>query len=203
MRPRRLGFPLIPLLMGILISSAVFAHDPAHHHAAEAPAPASVKVVLSDAPLLDQGGRRVRLAQDVIGERIAVVNFIYTSCTTVCPVSSATFQQLQQRLAASSLGKEVVLVSITVDPLRDTPQRLREYGARYHAAEGWTWLTGAKRDVDSVLKGFGAYTPNFEDHPATVLVGDARGGPWTRFFGFPSVDELLARIDTTHLARKE
>jgi protein SCO1/2 len=181
---------------------AARAHDAAHHHAPEAVAPASAKVALSEAPLLDQGGKRVRLAQDVIGERIAVVNFIYTSCTTVCPVSSATFAQLQKRLGAA-LGKEVVLVSITVDPLRDTPQRLREYGARYHAAEGWTWLTGAKRDVDSVLKGFGAYTPNFEDHPATVLVGDARGGPWTRFFGFPSVDELLARIDTTHLARKE
>ena len=193
---------LVHLAVGMTLCFAARAHDATHHHAPEAVAPASAKVALSEAPLLDQGGKRVRLAQDVIGERIAVVNFIYTSCTTVCPVSSATFAQLQKRLGAA-LGKEVVLVSITVDPLRDTPQRLREYGARYHAAEGWTWLTGAKRDVDSVLKGFGAYTPNFEDHPATVLVGDARGGPWTRFFGFPSVDELLARIDTTHLARKE
>ena len=190
------------LSLGLLIPTVLLAHDE-HHHAASAAAPSTTKVVLRDVPLVDATGKRVRLAKDVIGERIAVVNFIYTSCTTVCPVSSATFQQLQQRLAASSLGKEVVLVSITVDPLRDTPQRLREYGARYHAAEGWTWLTGAKPDVDGALKGFGAYTPNFEDHPATVLVGDARGGPWTRFFGFPSVDELLARIDTTHLARKE
>jgi protein SCO1/2 len=182
---------------------AARAHDAAHHHPPEAVAPASAKVALSEAPLLDQGGRRVRLAQDVIGERIAVVNFIYTSCTTVCPVSSATFQQLQQRLAASSLGKEVVLVSITVDPLRDTPQRLREYGARYSAAEGWTWLTGAKPDVDGALKGFGAYSPRFEDHPATVLVGDARAGKWTRFFGFPSVDDLVARIEAMQLARKE
>ena len=193
---------LVHITVGMALCFAARAHDGAHHHPPEAVAPASAKVALSEAPLLDQGGKRVRLAQDVIGERIAVVNFIYTSCTTVCPVSSATFAQLQKRLGAA-LGREVVLVSITVDPLRDTPQRLREYGARYHAAEGWTWLTGAKRDVDSVLKGFGAYTPNFEDHPAMVLVGDARGGPWTRFFGFPSVDELLARIDTTHLARKE
>jgi protein SCO1/2 len=192
---------LIHLAVGMTLSLAARAHDPAHHHPPEALAPASAKVALSDAPLLDQGGRRVRLAQDVIGERVAVVNFIYTSCTTVCPVSSATFQQLQQRLAAS-LGKEVVLVSITVDPLRDTPQRLREYGARYRAAEGWTWLTGAKRDVDGALKGFGAYTPNFEDHPATVLVGDARAGKWTRFFGFPSVDELVARIEAIQAARE-
>jgi len=190
------------LSMGLLIPSVLLAHDE-HHHAASAAAPGTTKVVLRDVPLVDATGKRLRLAQDVIGERIAVVNFIYTSCTTVCPVSSATFQQLQQRLAASSLGKEVVLVSITVDPLRDTPQRLREYAGRYEAREGWVWLTGTKPDVDSVLKGFGAYSSRFEDHPLMVLIGDARGGPWTRFFGFPSVDELLARIDTTHLARKE
>jgi len=180
---------------------AARAHDAAHHHPPEAVAPASAKVALSDTPLLDQGGKRVRLAQDVIGERIAVVNFIYTSCTTVCPVSSATFAQLQKRLGAA-LGREVVLVSITVDPLRDTPQRLREYGARYRAAEGWTWLTGAKLDVDGALKGFGAYTPNFEDHPAMVMVGDARAGKWTRFFGFPSVDDLVARIEAIQAARE-
>lgn len=193
---------LVQLAVGMTLCFAARAHDPTHHHPPEAVAPSTAKVALSEAPLLDQGGKRVRLAQDVIGERIAVVNFIYTSCTTVCPVSSATFQQLQQRLGAS-LGKEVVLVSITVDPLRDTPQRLREYGARYRAAEGWTWLTGAKPDVDGALKGFGAYTPNFEDHPATVLVGDARAGKWTRFFGFPSVDDLVARIEAMQLARKE
>jgi len=194
--------PALFFSMGALIATAALAHDPAHHHAPAAAAPASAQVVLRDAPLLDASGKRVRLAQEVIGGRIAVVNFIYTSCTTVCPVSSASFQQLQQRLGAR-LGKEVVLVSITVDPLRDTPQRLREYAGRYEAREGWVWLTGAKPDVDSVLKGLGAYSARFEDHPAMVLIGDARGGPWTRIFGFPSVDELVARIETIHLARKE
>jgi protein SCO1/2 len=195
-------YATLHLLAGIAFCLTARAHDPAHHHPAEAAAPASVKVVLRDAPLLDASGKRVRLSQEVIGARIAVVNFIYTSCTTVCPVSSATFQQLQQKLGAR-LGKDVVLVSITVDPLRDTPQRLREYAGRYEAREGWVWLTGAKPDVDSVLKGLGAYSSRIEDHPATVLIGDARGGPWTRIFGFPSVDELMARIDTTHLARRE
>ena len=192
---------LVHLALGMTLCFAARAHDAAHHHPPDAAPPASAKVALSEAPLLDQGGRRVRLAQDVIGERIAVVNFIYTSCTTVCPVSSATFAQLQKRLGAA-LGREVVLVSITVDPLRDTPQRLREYGARYRAAEGWTWLTGAKPDVDGALKGFGAYTPNFEDHPAMVMVGDARAGKWTRFFGFPSVDDLVARIEAIQAARE-
>ena len=194
----------VSIVAALVASPCAWGHDEHHHLApAAAPsAPSAAKVVLRDAPLLDASGKRVRLPQDVIGSRIAVVNFIYTTCTTVCPVSSATFQQLQQKLGPR-LGKEVVLVSLTVDPLRDTPQRLRDYSGRYAARDGWVWLTGAKPDVDGVLKGFGAYTPNFEDHPAMVLVGDARGGSWTRFFGFPSVDELMARIDTMHVARKD
>jgi protein SCO1/2 len=175
------------------------AHDAHSHGTAPAAAAGAAKVVLSDKPLLDQTGRPVRL-HEVIGERIAIVNFIYTTCTTVCPVTSATFAQLQDRLGAA-LGKDVVLVSITVDPVRDTPERLREYSSRHGAREGWVWLTGAKREVDDVLKGFGAYTPNVEDHPAMVLVGDAAIGAWSRFFGFPSVDELLARVDAARRAR--
>jgi protein SCO1/2 len=190
------------LIIGSTVAPAARAHDTAHqHHAAAAPAPRAAKVVLSGAPLVDASGKRLRLAQDVIGERIAVVNFIYTTCTTVCPVASATFQQLQRRLAGA-LGKEVVLVSVSIDPLRDTPDRLGEYAARYEAGDGWVWLTGAKADVDNVLKGFGAYTPNFEDHPAMVLIGDARGGAWTRFFGFPAVDQLLGRVEAMRTERE-
>jgi protein SCO1 len=190
---------LLCFVFGTTALLSARAHDARSHGAAPAAAPGSAKVVLSDGPLLDLAGRPVRLARDIIGERIAIVNFIYTSCTTVCPVSSATFSQLQEHLGAA-LGKEVVLVSITVDPVRDTPERLREYAVRHGAREGWTWLTGAKRDVDEALKGFGAYTPNFEDHPAMVLVGEARGG-WTRFFGFPSVEQLVARVDAARRNR--
>lgn len=175
------------------------AEDHEHHMANAAPAPSAAKVVLRADPLLDVSGRRVGLAKDVIADRIAVVNFIYTNCTTVCPVSSATFEQLQGRLGAA-LGKDVVLVSISVDPLRDTPERLLAYSGRYGARAGWAWLTGTKPDVDAVLKGFGAYTPNFEDHAAMVLVGDASG--WTRFVGFPSVDQLLARVQSVRAARE-
>jgi protein SCO1 len=198
MSPRRLG---AAAAFGLMVAAPAFAHD-AHRHAghqAQA-APGAAKVVLADAPLIDQTGRRVRLAQDVIGGRIAIVNFIYTTCTTVCPVSSATLSQVQERLG-EALGKDVVLVSITVDPVRDTPERMREYAARYGARQGWTWLTGAKRDIDAGLRGFGAYAPNYDDHPAMVLVGDGAAGRWVRFFGFPSAEELLARARALVAAR--
>jgi protein SCO1 len=171
-----------------ILAAPVLAHD-GHHHAAKP----SAKVSLADQVLVDQEGRQRRLVQDVIGKRIAIVNFVYTSCTTVCPVSSALFAQLQERLGPA-LGKDVVLVSITVDPVRDTPERLREFAARYGAGPGWVWLTGGKRELEAVLKGFGAYAPNYEEHPAMVLVGDAQGGTWTRFFGFPPAEQLLEKV---------
>jgi len=176
------------------------AGDHQQHAAPAAPAPSAAKVVLRGDPLLDQTGKRVRLADDVIAGRIAVVNFVYTTCTTVCPITSAIFAEMQRKLGKAP-GRDVVLVTITVDPVRDTPERLREYAARYDTADGWVYLTGAKRDVDNVLKGFGAYTPNFEDHPAMVLVGEAGGANWTRFIGFPSVDQLLARVGELRAAR--
>jgi protein SCO1/2 len=129
-----------------------------------------------------------------------MVDFVYTTCTTVCPVLSALFAQLQERLG-SRAGGEVALVSVSVDPVRDTPARLKQYSDKFKAGSGWTWLTGQSQVVDEVLKSLGAYTPNFADHPAMVLVGDGRSGKWTRFYGFPDPDQIVAKVNELDSAR--
>ena len=140
------------------------------------------------------------LSSDIVGDRIVVVDFIYTTCTTVCPVLSAVLMQVQDELG-DRLGTEVMLVSISVDPQRDTPARLKDYAGKLHARDGWTWLTGDKLAVDEVLKDFGAYTPNFEDHPAMVLVGDGTTGEWSRFLGFPGANHIVDKINEFSAAR--
>lgn len=184
---------------------AVVAEDDPHaHHRAMLESPAepaqSADVDLRDRTLVDQDGRDVRFVSDVIGDRIVVVDFVYTSCTTVCPVISAVFGQVQERLG-DRLGDEVALVSMSVDPIRDTPERLKDYAVRQNAGDGWVWLTGSKATVEDVLTGVGAYTPNFEDHPAMVLVGDGRTGQWSRFFGFPSPDRIVQQVNALQAAR--
>ena len=178
--------------------------DPHAHHRAMMNKPAepaeTTKVDLLDHTLVDQHGKDVKFVSDVIGDRIVVMDFIYTSCTTVCPVISAVFGQVQTKLG-DELGDEVVLVSVSVDPARDTPQRLKAYAATHKAQPGWIWLTGGKRTMDEVLDGLGAYTPNFENHPAMVLVGDGRTGEWSRFFGFPSPDRLVEQVNALQAAR--
>ena len=179
--------------------------DPHAHHKAMLNKPAepakSTEVDLLDRMLVDQDGRQVKFVSDVIADKIVVMDFIYTTCTTVCPVLSALLGQVQGRLG-DQLGEDVVLVSVSVDPTRDTPQRLKAYAARYQAQPGWTWLTGHKRTMDEVLDGLGAYSPNFEDHPSMVLVGDGRSGEWSRFFGFPSPDRIMDQVNALQAARQ-
>jgi len=178
--------------------------DPHAHHRAMMNKPAepakTTEVELLDLVLMDQNGEEMKFVSDVIGDRIVVMDFVYTSCTTVCPVISAVFGQVQNKLG-DQLGEDVVLVSVSVDPVRDTPQRLKAYAAKHEARPGWIWLTGHKRTMDDVLDGLGAYTPNFENHPAMVLVGDGRTGEWTRSFGFPSPDRLMEQVNSLQAAR--
>lgn len=187
----------LSMLMWLPVAGAHAAdngHAADHAGASQGSAAGAITLRLADTLLKDQDGRGVRLLSDVLDKRVAVVNFIYTTCTTVCPVSSHTMAQLQQRLGAR-VGSEVQLVSITVDPLRDTPARLKAYAATHGASNGWHWLTGPKGSVDAVLKAFGAYTPNPDDHPALTMIGEAGGRTWTRLYGFPSVAELQAQVE--------
>ena len=183
---------------------AAVGDDPHAQHQAMMKKPAepaeSTKVDLLDHVLLDQHGNKVKFVSDVIGDRIVVMDFIYTTCTTVCPVISAVFGQVQSKLG-DRLGDDVVLVSVSVDPVRDTPQRLKAYSKIHNAQPGWIWLTGNKRTMELVLDGLGAYTTNFEDHPSMVLIGDGRDGQWSRFYGFPSPDRIMAQVDALRAAR--
>ena len=93
------------------------------------------------------------------------------------------------------------MVSISVDPLRDTPARMKNYASKLGAGDDWLWLTGRKQTVDDVLEELGAYTPNFEDHPSMVLVGDGDSGKWARFLGFPSAEQIVNKVDEFSAAR--
>ncbi|RMD68372.1 MAG: SCO family protein, partial [Gammaproteobacteria bacterium] len=133
----------------------------------------------------------VSLPEDLEG-KVLIMDFVYTHCTTVCPVLSALFAGLQGRLGGR-LGKEVLLVSVTVDPARDTTERLKRYAERMGAKPGWLWLTGPKPQVKKLLEAAGAYTPDFENHPAMVLVGMDK--TWFRFYGFPSAQAVLEKVE--------
>ena len=175
----------------------------AHRAAMARPVAATtLDVAVPNARLLDQDGRQVSFVDDVLGDKVVVIDFVYTTCTTICPVQSAMFNALQSKLA-DKLGDRVKLVSLSVDPRRDSPARLKQASQKYGSGPEWTWLTGEHAEVEDVLRAYGAYTPNFTDHPPLVLVGDAVSGKWTRFFGFPDINKIIDVVDTTLASRKQ
>jgi protein SCO1/2 len=160
-----------------------------------------VEVKLLDMELLDQDGRKVRFRSDVIGDRIVVIDSFFTTCGLICPILSAIFADLQEQLG-DRLGKEVALVSISVDPNTDIPPRLKEFAGTWEAKPGWVFLTGQKTSVDRVLDGLGLYSADFAAHPAAFLVGDGKSGEWTRFYGFATPEELLGKVDELSARRR-
>jgi protein SCO1/2 len=157
-------------------------------------------IELLDLVLVDQDGRKVRFKSEVIGNRLVIIDTFYTTCDTICPILSALFVNLQHKVG-SRLGRDVVLVSISVDPGTDIPARIKKYAASRGAGPGWIFLTGGKRSVDRVLRGIGAYVRDYTQHAPSILVGDGRHGGWTRFYEFPSPDLILERLEELRAAR--
>ncbi len=131
---------------------------------------------------------------DLVKGKVVAVNFIFTTCTTICPPLGATFARVQKELGARA-GRDVRLISVSVDPATDTPERLKVWGAKFHAGEGWTFVTGAKPQVDELLRALGAATAGPADHSPTVLVGNDATGQWTRAYGLarPAMNVLDRR----------
>ncbi len=190
----------------VIVAGPVFGHDGKDHGKGAAPAEAappaeaSAKVKLLDLEMIDKDGKTLRFESEAVGGRIVAIDFVYTTCTTICPVLSALMAQVQDGLG-ERLGEEIRLISISIDPSRDTPRRLADYAKKFGAGPGWVWLTGEKRKVDQVLIALGAYTPNFIDHPPMLVIGDATRGTWSRQVGLPAPDEVVARLQELVAAR--
>jgi protein SCO1/2 len=140
--------------------------------------------------LVRDDGKSVDLAAELDDGRPVVVNFVYTSCTTICPMSSQVFEQFQDDLGDAR--DSVHLVSISIDPEQDTPARLRAYAAQFHAAKGWNHYSGTMAASIAVQRVFDAYRGDKMSHVPLTLVRAAPDKPWVRFDGFARADDLMA-----------
>lgn len=133
------------LLLVVATSLLVMACKPASSLPSLFPAPAF--------ELLDQSGRP--FASSHLSGKVVIANFIFTTCTDICPLLTATMSQVRDQLrGAQLLGEKVVIVSFTVDPENDTPEALRVYGERFGAVPSeWRFLTGERPAIDDILIG--------------------------------------------------
>jgi cytochrome oxidase Cu insertion factor (SCO1/SenC/PrrC family) len=147
---------------------------------------------IPDVAVYDQTGKVINFYRDLVKGKTVAINFIFTTCTTICPPLTATFRRVQQNLAEGPL--EVQLISISVDPAIDTPDRLLQFAAKFKAGPGWTFVTGDKTQIDSLLREFGVAVANKNDHTPMILIGNDRAGYWTRAYGLSSPTALVKLI---------
>ena len=152
------------------------------------------KMNIPDIELLDQDGRKIHFYTDLVRGKTVAINFIFTTCTTICPPLGATFARVQKELG-DKVGRDVNLISISVDPAIDTPERLKAWGAKFRAGDGWTFVTGHRSQVDELLRALGASSARREDHSPTVLIGNDARGTWTRTYGLAKPSQLVQIIN--------
>jgi cytochrome oxidase Cu insertion factor (SCO1/SenC/PrrC family) len=151
------------------------------------------KMVIPDVEVLDQNGDALHFYSDLIKGKSVAINFIFTNCTTICPPLAATFARVQKEIGDKA-GRDVHFISISVDPLTDTPERLKAWGAKFKAGPGWTFVTGDKQEIDKLLNALGASVSRREDHSPTVIVGNDLKGVWTRTYGLARPAQLMRLI---------
>ena len=176
------------LFCGIIVSVAVLGARPAR--AADKRYQRSVeKYAVPDVVLVNQNGAKVPFRSFLEADKPVMLDFIYGTCTTICPVLSASFVNLQQKLGPDL--QKVRLVSISIDPENDTPKVMRDYLKQYRARPGWDFFTGSRTDIDRVMRAFNAYIPNKMSHYPLTLIRSPKDGSWIRINGLMSAAELM------------
>lgn len=173
-------------------------HDHHHHHhpapaAAAEPAWEEAAVTVPDLAVTDQDGRKRRLYGDLVKGKTVAINFMYTSCTTVCAPLTATLAQVRKDLKARGLG-HVEVVSITVDPQTDTPKVLKSYAGKFDTGGGWSFVTAPPGDLRRIQAAFGVPQVSREEHTPIVFVTHEPSGKWTRVYGLASARSIADAV---------
>ncbi len=187
----KLVLVLAMLSVSTVVPRPSLAHDEAeHHHHHHAMADAGYARIVApyktpDVKLVDANGNEVALHDSLDGPGPVMLNFIFTTCTTICPVMSATFSQAQAKLGT------VRMVSISIDPEHDTPARLKEYAKRFEAGPQWSMLTGTIENSIAVQRAFDIYRGDKMNHEPVTFMRKGPDQPWVRINGFIAADDLL------------
>jgi protein SCO1/2 len=162
---------------------------------------ARLKSGIPDVAVIDQEGRRLKFYTDLVKGRKAAINFVYAQCRTVCPMLTATFRAVQDKLGAA-LGHDVSLITITLDPASDSPSRMKAFAEPFEPKAGWSFVTGDPADVKILLDAFNVGGGAIADHAPIVIIGDDKKGQWTRVSGVDSADTIASLLDDGRVANE-
>jgi protein SCO1/2 len=178
----------------VAVVSRAFAHE-STTEGADAPAVTSARITsvprypVPAVHLVRDDDKEVSLADEIDDGRPVVLNFIFTTCSSICPLMSQTFAQFDHTLGADR--SRVHLMSISVDPEEDTPARLREYARKFHAGPEWQHYTGTLEASLAAQRAFNVWRGDKMSHTPVTLLRAAPGRPWVRIEGFVTPSQLV------------
>lgn len=175
------------------VSSVVAQENKSQAPTASAESPA--QKYFTDVVLLNQNGEKMRLYSDLLQGKVVIINSFFATCAGSCLPLTRNLEKLQAALGPR-MGKDVNIISISVDPAVDTPARLKAYAKKLNAGPGWYFLTGNKESVDLALKKIGHFVDNKESHLNIFIIGNERTGLWKKAFGLAQSDELMKVVDS-------
>jgi protein SCO1/2 len=147
-----------------------------------------------DIKLVDMNGEQIALRDALNSDAPVALNFIFTTCTTICPAMTSTFQQVQEKLGAKR--RNVRLISISIDPENDTPSKLKAYAGKYKASSQWTFLTGTFDNSVLVQQAFGVFAGEKMNHrPVTFLKAQGSENQWMRLDGLIKPADIIKEMD--------
>ncbi len=188
--PRRSKFPLLRLgrlAMALLVATVTLAGT------AVAEEPSPDERYFTDVELVTQEGQTVRLYHDLMADRVVVFSAFFTECTGVCPLMAKKLAALQREFA-DHMGKDLHIISMSVDPIQDSPHELAKFAQRYGAGPGWYFIGGNKTNVDLALAKLGQYVDDRETHSNLLIMGNLRTGLWKKVIGLADDAELARHL---------
>jgi protein SCO1/2 len=149
--------------------------------------------------LYDQHGKPVRFYDDLVKDKTVIINLMFTGCGETCPANTAELAKLND-LLGQRMGRDIIMVSLSIDPVADTPARLKQYWESFGAKPGWLFLTGKPGEVDRLRRELGAYDldpmidANPTQHAGFITVGNDRKDRWTALPLLMHTPQLLGTI---------
>lgn len=148
----------------------------------------------SNVELVDQNGQRLKFYDEVLKDNIVVISFIFTNCQSACPLMTRNLTMIRDMLGEDE-RRSIQFISISIDPLRDTPSAMKEFARKHDAdIEGWLWLTGQPDDVNYITKRLGSYTDDPEMHTTTLLAANVPNAHWTKIEPNVPPNGVVARL---------
>jgi protein SCO1/2 len=202
--------PVAGLLVALLPVAAA-----AHDHGSPAPGASApqdpgmqslrqekARSYFTDLPVVAQDGQERRFFSDILKDKVVLIYLFFTNCENTCPVINQTLANVQDMLGGR-LGNEIVLISITTDPTRDTPPVVREYSDHFEPRPGWLFLTGDAHNIRTIVGRLGHNSPDPTAHTTFLMVGNVARAKWTKLKPTASEAEIVAMLNLLAEERRE